>query len=97
MSSIAEIFETEIGGKKVVVETQKYCEQSSGSCVVRCGETVVMVNVNMAKQPKAGIDFFPLSVDFEEKMYAVGKIPGGYKKREGRPSDKALLTSRLID
>ena len=97
MSSIAEIFETEIGGKKVVVETQKYCEQSSGSCVVRCGETVVMVNVNMAKQPKAGIDFFPLSVDFEEKMYAVGKIPGGYKKREGRPSDKAILTSRLID
>ena len=97
MSSIAEIFETEIGGKKVIVETQKYCEQSSGSCVVRCGETVVMVNVNMAKQPKAGIDFFPLSVDFEEKMYAVGKIPGGYKKREGRPSDKAILTSRLID
>ena len=97
MSNIAEIFETEIGGKKVIVETQKYCEQSSGSCVVRCGETVVMVNVNMAKQPKAGIDFFPLSVDFEEKMYAVGKIPGGYKKREGRPSDKAILTSRLID
>lgn len=97
MSNIANVFETEIGGKKVIVETGKYCEQSSGSCIVRCGETVVMVNVNMAKQPKAGIDFFPLSVDFEEKMYSVGKIPGGYKKREGRPSDKAILTSRLID
>ena len=97
MSNIANVFETEIGGKKVIVETGKYCEQSSGSCIVRCGETVVMVNVNMAKQPKAGIDFFPLSVDFEEKMYSVGKIPGGFKKREGRASDKAILTSRLID
>ncbi|MBQ3494383.1 MAG: polyribonucleotide nucleotidyltransferase, partial [Clostridia bacterium] len=93
----AQIFKTEIGGKEVIVETGKYCEQSNGSCLVKCGETIVMVNVNMASKPKDGIDFFPLSVDFEEKMYSVGKIPGGYKKREGRPSDKAILTSRLID
>ena len=93
----ATIFEIEIGGKKVTFETGKYCEQSSGSCLVRCGETAVMVNVNMSPAPRPGIDFFPLNVDFEEKMYAVGKIPGGFKKREGRASDKAILTSRLID
>lgn len=93
----ATIFEIEIGGKKVTFETGKYCEQSSGSCLVRCGETAVMVNVNMSPAPRPGIDFFPLSVDFEEKMYAVGKIPGGFKKREGRASDKAILASRLID
>ncbi|MBR1985010.1 MAG: polyribonucleotide nucleotidyltransferase, partial [Clostridia bacterium] len=75
----------------------KYCEQANGSCMVKCGETVVMVNVTMAEKPRDGIDFFPLGVDFEEKMYSVGKIPGGFKKREGRPSDKAILTSRLID
>ncbi len=97
MSNIAKVYETKIGGKKVVVETGKYCEQSNGSCIVRCGETVVMVNVTMAKQPRDGIDFFPLGVDFEEKMYSVGKIPGGYKRREGRPADKAILVSRLID
>lgn len=93
----ATIFEIEIGGRKVTFETEKYCEQSSGSCLVRCGETAVMVNVNMSPVPRPGIDFFPLSVDFEEKMYSVGKIPGGFKKREGRASDKAILTSRLID
>ena len=90
-------FETEIGGKKVVVETGKYAEQSNGSCVIRCGDTVVMVNVTMSATPRDGMDFFPLQVDYEEKMYAVGKIPGGFKKREGRASDKAILTSRLID
>ncbi len=93
----ATIFEIEIGGRKVTFETGNYCEQSSGSCLVRCGETAVMVNVNMSPAPRPGIDFFPLSVDFEEKMYSVGKIPGGFKKREGRASDKAILTSRLID
>ena len=91
------VFYTEIGGKKVEVLTGKYCEQANGSCMVKCGETVVMVNVTMAEKPRDGIDFFPLGVDFEEKMYSVGKIPGGFKKREGRPSDKAILTSRLID
>ncbi len=92
-----QIFETEIGGKKVTIETGKYCEQADGTCWVKCGETVIMVNVTMSEEPRPGIDFFPLGVDFEEKMYSVGKIPGGFKKREGRPSDKAILTSRLID
>ncbi len=91
------VFETEIGGRKVTVETGKYAQQANGSCIIRCGDTVVMTNVTMAKQPRPGMDFFPLGVDFEEKMYSVGKIPGGFKKREGRASDKAILTSRLID
>ena len=91
------VFETEIGGRTVSVEIGKYAEQSNGSCMVSCGETVVMTNVTLADKPRDGIDFFPLGVDFEEKMYSVGKIPGGFKKREGRASDKAILTSRLID
>lgn len=97
MSKEAQIFKTVIGGKEVIVETGKYCELSNGSCIIRCGDTVVMTNVTMAETPRPGMDFFPLGVDFEEKMYAVGKIPGGFKKREGRASDKAILTSRLID
>ena len=91
------IFTTEIGGREVSVEIGGYCSHSNGECLIRCGDTVVLTNVTMAKSPRDGIDFFPLGVDFEEKMYAVGKIPGGFKKREGRPSDKAILTSRLID
>lgn len=91
------IFKTTIGGREVTAEIGGYCQQSNGEVFVRCGDTVVMVNVTMAKEPKPGIDFFPLGVDFEEKMYSVGKIPGGFKKREGKPSDKAILVSRLID
>ncbi len=91
------IFKTKIGGREVSVEIGAYCGQANGSCLIRCGETVVLTNATMAKTPRDGIDFFPLGVDFEEKMFAVGKIPGGFKKREGRPSDKAILTSRLID
>ena len=91
------IFKTEIGGREVSVEIGAYCGQANGSCLIRCGETVVLTNATMATTPRDGIDFFPLGVDFEEKMFAVGKIPGGFKKREGRPSDKAILTSRLID
>ena len=90
-------FTTTIGGKEVSVDVGKYAQQANGSCIVRCGETVVMVNVTMAPVPREGMDFFPLSVDYEEKMYSVGKIPGGFKKREGRASDKAILVSRLID
>ena len=86
-----------MGGKEVEVELGKYCGQANGHCVLRCGDTVVMVNATMSKAPRPGMDFFPLNVDYEEKMYAVGKIPGGYKKREGRPSDQAILRSRLID
>lgn len=91
------IFKTTVGGKEIIVETGAYCMQANGSCIVRCGDTAVMVNATMADAPREGMDYFPLGVDFEEKMYAIGKIPGGFKKREGRASDKAILTSRLID
>ncbi|MCI8396369.1 MAG: polyribonucleotide nucleotidyltransferase [Clostridia bacterium] len=90
-------FETELAGRKLVIENGKIAELANGSVIVRYGETVVMVNVTASKEPKEGIDFFPLSVDYEEKLYAVGKIPGGYTKREGKPADKAILTSRAID
>ncbi len=86
-----------VGGKEIEVRIGKYAELANGSCIVKCGETMVMVNVTMSDKPRDGMDFFPLGVDFEEKMYSVGKIPGGYKKREGRASDKGILTSRLID
>ncbi len=91
------VFQTEIGGRKVTVETGKYAGQANGSCIIRCGDTVVMTNVTMADAPRPGMDYFPLGVDFEEKLYAIGKIPGSFKRREGRGSDKAILTSRLID
>ncbi|HKL94604.1 MAG TPA: polyribonucleotide nucleotidyltransferase [Clostridia bacterium] len=91
------IFKSIIGGKEVIVETGAYCGQSNGSCIMRCGDTVVMVNVTMSKDVREGLDYFPLGVDFDEKMYAIGKIPGGFKKREGRASDKGILTARLID
>lgn len=94
---LGQIFKTTIGGREVTVETGKYAQQAHGSCVVRCGDTAVLVCATMAETVREGIDFFPLGVDYEEKMYAVGKIPGGFKKREGRASDKAILTSRLID
>ncbi|MBR2385069.1 MAG: polyribonucleotide nucleotidyltransferase, partial [Clostridia bacterium] len=90
-------FRTTLGGRELIVETGKYAEQTNGSCVVRCGDTAVMVNVTMAEKARDGMDYFPLSVDFEEKMYSIGRIPGSFKKREGRASDKAILTSRLID
>ncbi len=90
-------FKTLVGGKEIVVEVGKYAEQANGACVIRSGETAVMVTVCMSPVPREGMDFFPLQVDYDEKMYSVGKIPGGFKKREGRASDKAILTSRLID
>ncbi len=90
-------FETELAGRPLVVETGKMCGLSNGSCLVRYGETVVLCNVTMSDKPRDGIDFFPLSVDFEEKMYAVGRIPGSFMRREGRPGEKAVLTSRVID
>lgn len=94
---LGKIFHITVGGKDVTIETGKYCGQANGHCIVSMGETSVMVNATMSKQPRAGMDFFPLGVDYEEKMYAVGRIPGGYKRREGRPTDKAIITSRLID
>ena len=90
-------FKMVVGGRDVIIETGKYAEQTNGACIVRCGETAVMVTVCMSASPREGMDFFPLQVDYEEKMYSIGKIPGGFKKREGRASDKAILTSRLID
>ncbi len=90
-------FETIVAGRKLVVETGKMAQLSNGSCIVRYGDTVVMTNVTASDKPRDGIDFFPLSVDYEEKLYSVGKIPGGFTKREGKPSDKAILTSRVID
>ena len=93
----ARTFKTDYAGRELVVEIGKYAEQANGACLVRCGETAVHVSVCMSETAREGMDFFPLSVDYEEKMFAVGKIPGGFKKREGRASDKAILTSRLID
>ena len=90
-------YETELAGRKLVFETGKMAGLANGSVLVRYGDTVVLVNVVASKEPKEGIDFFPLSVDFEEKLYSVGKIPGGFTKREGKPGDKAILTSRAID
>ena len=91
------VFKTMFAGRELVVETGKTCELSNGSCWVRYGETVVMANVTASVKPREGVDFFPLSVDYEEKMYAVGKIPGSFLRREGRAGEKAILTSRCID
>jgi len=90
-------YSTELAGRKLIIETGKIAELANGSVMVRYGDTVVMVNVTASKEPREGIDFFPLSVDYEEKLYAVGKIPGSFMKREGKPADKAILTSRAID
>lgn len=90
-------FETELAGRKLIIENGKIAELANGSVMVRYGDTVVMVNVTASPEPREGIDFFPLSVDYEEKLYAVGKIPGSFTKREGKPTDKAILTSRAID
>ncbi|TCS81439.1 polyribonucleotide nucleotidyltransferase [Pectinatus cerevisiiphilus] len=90
-------FETTLGGRKFVVETGKMAKQANGAVLVRYGDTVVIVTATASAEPREGIDFFPLTVDYEEKMYAVGKIPGGFIKREGRPSESAILCSRLID
>ena len=91
------VFETTYAGRPLRVETGKTCALANGSCWVSYGETVVMANVTMSAKPRDGVDFFPLSVDYEEKLYSVGKIPGSFLKREGRPTENAILTSRMID
>ena len=91
------IFTMDLAGRELSVEIGKIAQLASGSAILRYGETMVMVNVSKSAQPRDGVDFFPLSVDYEEKLYSVGKIPGGFLKREGKPSEKAVLTSRLID
>ena len=87
----------DLGGRELTLEFGKYAEQASGACFVRYGDTCVLVTATVAETPRPGIDFFPLSVDFEEKLYSVGHIPGSWNRREGRPAEKAILTSRLID
>ncbi|MCD2435022.1 polyribonucleotide nucleotidyltransferase [Acidaminococcus sp. NSJ-142] len=90
-------FSTDLGGRTLTIETGKIAKQANGSVLVRYGDTAVVVAVTGTDTPREGVDFFPLTVDFEEKMYAVGKIPGGFLRREGRPAETAILTSRLID
>ena len=91
------IFTMDLAGRELSVEIGKIAQLASGRAILRYGETMVMVNVSKSAQPRDGVDFFPLSVDYEERLYSVGKIPGGFLKREGKPSEKAILTSRLID
>ncbi len=90
-------FETKIGEKSLIIETGKYAKQAGGSCTVQLGGTVVLVACVASKKPRENIDFFPLTVEYQEKTYAAGKIPGGFFKREGRPTEKEILTARLID
>ena len=92
-----QVFKTMIGGREFTLETGKMAKQANGAVLARYGDTAVLVTATQSKQPRPGIDFFPLSVDYEEKLYSVGKIPGGFIKREGRPPETAVLTCRLID
>jgi polyribonucleotide nucleotidyltransferase len=94
---VEKIFQTTLAGRPLIVETGKLAQFANGSCLIRYGETVILASATASLTPRDGVDFFPLSIDYEEKQYAVGKIPGGYIKRESRPSEKAILTSRVID
>ena len=87
----------ELAGRPLTLEVGKYAELANAAVTVKYGDTTVLVTVTASPRPKDGIDYFPLSVDFEEKLYAVGRIPGGYLRREGRPSERAVLASRMID
>ncbi len=97
ISKEGRIFKSKMGDKELIITTNKFCENSHGSCIVSCGETIVMVNVTMSEDVRPNVDFLPLNVEFQEKMYSVGKIPGGFKRREGKASDEAVVISRLID
>ena len=90
-------FETTLAGRPLVVETGKMAQLASGSCLIRYGETAILCTVTASDKPREGVDFFPMSVDYEEKLYSVGHIPGSFQRRESRPSEKAILTSRVID
>ncbi|HQE65822.1 MAG TPA: polyribonucleotide nucleotidyltransferase [Bacillota bacterium] len=92
-----DVFELELAGRKLSIETGRIAQLADAAVLVRYGDTVVLVTACASAEPKEGIDFFPLSVDYEERLYAVGKIPGGFIKREGRPTEKAILSARLID
>ncbi|MBR6807352.1 MAG: polyribonucleotide nucleotidyltransferase, partial [Clostridia bacterium] len=90
-------FSTTLAGRPLTVETGKMAGLANGSALVRYGDTAVLACATASERPRDGIDFLPLSIDFEERLYSVGRIPGSYLKREGRPSEKAILTSRVID
>lgn len=90
-------FNTEVAGRKLIIETGKVAQQANGSVVIRYGDTVLLVTATASKEPREGVDFLPLTIDYEERLYAVGKIPGGFIKREGKPSEKAILSARVID
>src|SRR3989440_3873629 len=89
--------EIQVGDQTIAFEYGKVGKQANGAVTARAGETIVFAAATMSTEPRAGIDFFPLTCDYEERMYSVGKIPGGFYKREGRPGERAVLTSRLID
>jgi len=91
------LYETTLGGRPLSCEIGRVAELAGGAAYMRYGDTVVLVTATTSEKPRAGIDYFPLSVDYEERLYSVGKIPGGFIKREGRPTEKAILASRLID
>src|SRR5688500_9961001 len=93
----AKQFTTTLGGQTITLETGKLAGLAGGSVVVRVGDTMLLAAATMSREPRTGIDFFPLSVDYEERLYAAGRIPGSFFRREGRPSEGAILTSRLID
>ncbi len=90
-------FHYELGGRKITIETGEIAKQADGAVIVRYGDTVTLSTAVASNTPKEGIDFFPLTVSFEEKLYSVGKIPGGFLRREGRPSEHATLSARMID
>ena len=92
-----EIFSLDLEGRQFSLETGRLAKQASGAVLVRYGDTVVLVTATISDEPREGVDFFPLTVDYEERLYAVGRIPGGFIKREGRPTEKAILSARLTD
>ena len=94
---MAIVFRHDLGGRPLVLEFGEMAQQANGSVLVRYGDTVVLATATMSREPRQGIDFFPLLVDYEERMYSVGKIPGGWGRREGRPSEDAILSARMID
>ena len=97
MSKEFKSFSMELAGRTLTVEIGRVCAQANGAALMHYGDTVVLSTATSSKQPREGIDFFPLSVEYNERQYAVGKIPGGFMKREGKPSENAVLTDRVID
>ena len=94
---MSKVYTMELAGRQLSAEIGRVAELAGGAVIMRYGDTVVLVTATTSDKPRQGIDFFPLSIDYEERLYSVGKIPGGFIKREGKPTEKAVLTSRLID